>query len=167
MDIFDENLWQYFKRRKHNPYAATMSERFKMFEKIWEGLNHLQTNDFYHLDFKLSNILVKLDSTRNWDGNNLVITDFGIGGKNLASLGMCGTPGFASPEQLVGQPHRKSDNFGFGRVMVYLFCLWDTAWDSLFQPITDADFKCFTPTKTENELFSIFTKLTKVNLKIL
>ena len=166
MEIYEQNLWQYFKIRKNNSYGATMEERFEMFEKIWEGLNYIQKNNFYHLDLKLSNILVKTDSAKNWDRNNLVITDFGIGGKDLKSLGMSGTPGFSSPEQLIGQPHRKSDNFGLGRVMVYLFCLWDTAWDSLFQPISDLEFQSFYQNQTELDLFSIFTNLTKVKLKI-
>ena len=165
MEIFDENLWQFFKRKIlapiQNQPPVLMAERFKMFEKIWEGLNYIQQNGFYHLDLKLSNFLIKTDVGKNWDRKTLVISDFGIGGKNLASLGMSGTPGFASPEQLIGKPHR-SDNYSFGRVMVYLFCKWDTAWDSLFQPITDTEFKSLSPAPTELELFLIFADLTRV-----
>jgi len=163
MEIYEENLWQFFKRSQ-NQIPISMSERFQLFEKIWEGLNHLQNNGFYHLDIKLSNILIKIDSiTKQWDGKNLVISDFGIGGRDLAILGKSGTPGFASPEQLIGQPHKKSDNYGFGRVLVYLFCDWNTAWDSLFQPITEAEFQALNPTQLELELFQTFKNLTKVN----
>ena len=166
MEIFDENLWQFFKRKNQNQTPVLMPERFKMFEKIWDGLHYIQQNGFYHLDLKLSNFLIKNDVGNNWDGKTLVISDFGIGGKDLKTLGKSGTPGFSSPEQLIGQPHRKSDNYGFGRVMVYLFCDWNTAWDSLFQPITDAEFKSLSPSPTELELFSIFADLTKVRENI-
>ena len=133
-----------------------------MFEKVFAGLDYLQKNGFVYLDMKLSNILININSAKKWDGKNLVLTDFGIGGTDLANLGKCGTPGCASPEQLVGNPHVKSDNYGFGRVMVYLFCRWNTAWDSLFQPITDAEFSSLNVSQIEKHLFSIFTDLTKV-----
>ena len=164
MAIYSQNLWQFFKSCENSnpPINIPMSSRYEMFEKIFAGLDYLQKNGFVHLDLKLSNILIKTNSAKNWDRKNLVLSDFGIGGTDLATLGKCGTPGFASPEQLVGNPHVKSDNYGFGRVMVYLFCRWDTAWDSLFQPITDAEFASLTPSPTEKDLFSIFTDLTKV-----
>ena len=157
MEIFNMNLWQFFKHK----HSISMHNRFAMFEKIWNGLNHLQQNKFAHLDLKLSNILIKTNSLDKWDGENLVITDFGIGGKDLAVLGKRGTPGFASPEQLVGKPHIKSDNYALGRVMVYLFSEWESAWNMLFQPITDNEIKAFNPKKAE-QLFTIFSELTKV-----
>ena len=51
--------------------------------------------------------------------------------------GLAGTPGFASPEQLVAQSHRKSDNYSFGKLMVMVFCNWPTSWNLLFRPITE------------------------------
>jgi len=81
-------------------------------------------------------------------------------------LGKSGTPGFSSPEQLIGQPHRNSDNYGFGRVLVYLFCNWETAWDSLFQPISEAEFQNLNPAQMELKLFEVFTNLTKVFVAI-
>jgi len=78
MDIFDENLWQFFKRKNQssrpgaqNQTPVLMPERFKIYEKIWEGLNYIQQNGFYHLDLKLSNFLIKTDVGKNWDGQTL------------------------------------------------------------------------------------------------
>lgn len=135
MEIYDSTLWEYFKRYKKTLRIVPMTERFKMYQKLWNGLKHLQDNNVFHLDFKLSNILVKTDSNGRWNEVDLVITDFGIGGKDLSVLGNCGTNGWASPEQLIGHPHKNSDNYGFGKLLVFIFCEWSTAWDVLFNPV--------------------------------
>jgi len=96
------------------------------------------------LDIKLANIMLKTRNgtkTGTWNRKDLVIIDFGIGGRNDQQTGLAGTPGFASPEQLVGNSHQNSDNYSFGKLMIMIFCDWPTAWDVLYQPVTDSE-KC-------------------------
>ena len=75
-----------------------------------------------------------------WDFDNCVISDFGIGGQKDKKSENLGTPGFASPEQFVGFAGQASDNYSLGKVMVFLFSNWETAWRicylPLHQPIT-------------------------------
>ena len=78
-------------------------------------------------------------STGVWNGKDLVIIDFGVSGTNDRKTGLAGTPGFASPEQLIGDSHEKSDNYSFGKLMIMIFCDWPTAWNAMYQPVTDAE----------------------------
>jgi len=41
---------------------------------------------------------------------------------------LAGTPGFASPEQLIGLPSKRSDNYSFGMVVIFLFTTWPNVW---------------------------------------
>ena len=45
-----------------------------------------------------------------------------------------GTPGWAPPEQFLGKPSNKEDHFALGRLLVYMFSSWQTAWPLLFYP---------------------------------
>jgi len=166
MEIYDTNLWVFFKEREFiSSRTVTMTDRFGIFTKILAGLDHIQKNGFFHLDIKLSNVLIKTNSAGDWDTINVVITDFGIGGNYLSTLGKAGTPGFASPEQLIGQVHAKTDNFGFGRTLPFLFCQWNTAWNLLFQPITETEYNNLSAhlKVPESELLSIIRDLTHID----
>ena len=86
-----------------------------------------------------------------WNETDLVIIDFGISKQNDYGNAVCsGTPGFASPEQLIGESHRKSDNYSFGKLMVFIFCEWQTAWNVLYESDT--------PKIKFNDQFSIIVR---------
>ena len=140
MPIYDKNLWEYFKSFDRANRNIPMPERFSMFEKCLAGLTYIQNTGFKHLDIKLGNVLIRTNpADGTWDGTNLVITDFGVGGTPGQETEMAGTPGAASPEQLVGKAHQKSDNYSFGRLIVFLFAKWETAWNLQFRPRTDIE----------------------------
>ena len=73
-------------------------------------------------------------NVQRWDGKEIVITDFGIAQIANSGKSSSGIPGFASPEQLLGRPHMKSDNYAFGKLMVLIFLDWKSAWTFLAQP---------------------------------
>jgi len=110
-----------------------------MFEFILSGVKYIQDRGFKHLDLKPSNILLKTRQDGSWNEIDCRITDFGIGGKEDRQTGHAGTPGFTSPEQLVQIGTKKSDNYSLGKLMVMIFTEWNTAWNLLFQPISDAE----------------------------
>ena len=45
-----------------------------------------------------------------------------------------GTPGWAPPEQFLGERSNKEDHFALGRLLVYMFSSWQTSWPLLFYP---------------------------------
>ena len=142
MSIYDCSLWEYLKFSNSQGRQIPMSVRFKLFKKVLAGLRIIQDGGFRHLDIKPRNILLKTvdgKKTGLWNETDLVIIDFGIGGRNDKQTGLAGTPGFCSPEQLIGQSHRKSDNYSFGKLMVMIFCDWPTAWNVLYQPVTESE----------------------------
>jgi len=120
---------------------------------------------FKHLDLKPSNVLLKTRPDGSWNGKDCVITDFGVGGRNDQIKGNAGTPGFASPEQMVGPGEKKSDNYSFGKIMVMIFSEWQTAWNILFQPITDSEKQNILPNLDLRlqPLFAVITELLKVS----
>ena len=86
MDVYDLNLWQFFERKSlgtlpgKSGNEVPMSDRLDLFWNIIAGLEFLHQNNLKHLDIKLSNGLIKTKSG-DFDGQNCVITDFGIGGQ--------------------------------------------------------------------------------------
>ena len=142
MSIYDCSLWDYFKYSHDANRQIPMHVRFAIFAKILSGLKAIQNQGFRHLDIKPGNIMLKTkDSSKSgpWNEQDLVITDFGVGGRNDQKTGLAGTPGFASPEQLIGNSHQKSDNFSFGKLMIMIFCDWPTAWNIIYQPVTQSE----------------------------
>ena len=131
------NLWQFFERKSSGNYEVPMSDRFDLFWNIFAGLEFLHEKNLKHLDIKLSNVLIKTKSG-DFDGQNCVITDFGIGGQKDKETGMAGTPGFASPEQLISKTVGiESDLYSLGRLLVFLLAEWSSAWTILYKPIED------------------------------
>ena len=110
-------------------------------QTILDVLIYIQEKGFCHLDVKPSNVFLNLDKFGNWNGEDLVIGDFGLSSSFTELEGRCGTPGFAAPEQFMGNPSAKSDNFGFGRTAVLILFKWDQAWNILAQPLTDDEYK--------------------------
>ena len=174
MEVFDCTVWEYFKKSDVQnpspnafgpiPRPISISTRFKMFEKILAGAKYIQDQGFKHLDLKPSNVLLKLRPDGTWNEVDIVITDFGVGGANDRQTGHAGTPGFASPEQFIGDGHRKSDNYSFGKLMVIIFSKWQTSWNLLFQPISDADYRNINFNAQQLPAFHTITELLKVKL---
>ena len=155
-DMFNTDLSRFLKSQK-----IRMTHRYIMFEKILDKLVNLQTNGIDNLELKLANILITTDENGNWNEKYLVISDFGIGESTVEQY----TSGFASPEQFVGRPHEKSYNYSLGRIMVFLFCTWETAWNWLFLPVTDKEYRSnrVRGINTEHKIISIIKSLTKVD----
>ena len=160
MPIYSSNLWNYFKRAGNHNIAISMAVRFDLFTKILAGLSYIQYRGFKHLDIKLSNILIQTNNTsEEWDGTNCVITDFGIGGKTDKNVAKAGTPGFASPEQLIGQADFKSDNYSLGRLMIFIFSTWQGAWNLAYQPIENEVKKKLPVEPIHHDLFLVISNL--------
>ena len=138
MEKYDSNLWKLLKESNATIFLST---RIAILEIILETLIYIQHNGYCHLDVKPSNIFVKLDQAGNWNGIDLVIGDFGLSSSSTNLEGTCGTPGFAAPEQFMGKPSAKSDNFGFGKTAVLILFKWDQAWNLLAQPLTKNEYE--------------------------
>ena len=141
MDVHDCNLWELLKTfsLQNPPREIPIKVRFKMFKCILDGAKHIQCQKFKHLDLKPSNILLKTRRDGSWNEIDCRITDFGIGGKEDRENERAGTPGFTSPEQLIGKGCPKSDNYSLAKLMVMIFAEWNTAWSLLYKPITELD----------------------------
>ena len=165
MEVYDCTLWELLKKLAVRPPPIppmSMSVRYDIFESLLSGAKYIQDQGFKHLDLKLSNVLLKTRPDGSWNGKDCVITDFGVGGRNDQIKGNAGTPGFASPEQMVGPGNQKSDNYSFGKMMVLIFSEWQTAWNILFQPITDSEKQNIIPNL--DPIFTVITKLLNVSL---
>ena len=161
MEIYDLNLWQFLKKKSEQSQTVSMSDRFKIFWSIFNGLEFLHQKSLKHLDVKLSNVMIKTDLAGDFDGQNCVITDFGIGAKRDKETGMAGTPGFASPEQLIStKVGLESDLYSLGRVMIFLVAEWKRAWTLLYTPIHN--FHVIKLSRHHQKLLSIVQKLLKV-----
>ena len=102
-----------------------------------------------------------MNSAGDYDGKNCVIADFGIGGKIDKETGLAGTPGFASPEQLLSpKVGRESDLYSLGRLMVFLFSEWKSAWTILYSPVEDIS--TVTLTTDDRTIIAIIRHLLKV-----
>ena len=75
------------------------------------------------------------DSNDQWDGKTVVLADFGLSTTFDRLEGNCGTPGYGSPEQFLGQPSKKSDNYAVGKLGVMTIFPWQSAWNFLAQPL--------------------------------
>ena len=164
MEIYDKNLWQFFQEKSEStpPKSVSMSDAFELFWSIFRGLEHLHEKSLKHLDIKLSNVMINVNKkTKNFDRKNCVITDFGIGGQKDKETGLAGTPGFASPEQLLSpNVGRESDLYSLGRLMVFLFSEWKSAWTILYKPVEDIS--AVQLTIDDHILLVVFRQLLKV-----
>ena len=69
------------------------------------------------------------------------MADFGLSGYLDTCSKNSGTPGFASPEQMIGNVHHNSDLYSLGKLAILILFEWDTAWSLLAQPKTESELK--------------------------
>ena len=97
--------------------TLTFEEKIRILTRVLEALEHAHAFDVVHRDIKPSNIHVQSDGT-------IKLMDFGLArmltaDTLTASGNLIGTPHYASPEQLKGEPvDRRSDIYSTG-VMAY------------------------------------------------
>lgn len=97
--------------------TLTFEEKIRILIRVLEALEHAHAFDVVHRDIKPSNIHVQSDGT-------IKLMDFGLArmltaDTLTASGNLIGTPHYASPEQLKGEPvDRRSDIYSTG-VMAY------------------------------------------------
>ena len=72
---------------------------------------------------------------------NLVLADFGLSGDLKTCSKNAGTPGFGSPEQMIGRVHPKSDLYALGKLAIIILFEWDVAWSLLAKPKTGFELK--------------------------
>ena len=94
---------------------------------ILRGLSYAHSNGVVHRDIKPSNIMLRDDGV-------VKLMDFGIArieSSNLTRIGtVLGTPGYMSPEQLVGKPvDHRSDLFSAG-ILLYELLTGEMAFDA-------------------------------------
>lgn len=107
-----ENLADLLERK-----SLSVEEKIRILAKVLEALHHAHGLDVVHRDIKPSNIHVQADGT-------IKLMDFGLArmlqaDTLTASGNVLGTPHYASPEQLKGEPvDRRTDIYSTG-VMAY------------------------------------------------
>ena len=139
-----------------------MTTRFKLFKKIIDGLIYIHAQNIKHLDIKPANVLIITDAAGIWNEDDCVITDFGIASDADRETGLAGTPGFASPEQLIGTAGMDSDKYSFGMLSLMLFSDWPTFWSSSFQPISEQDLAAIQIDPAYVQLFDAIKTLIRV-----
>jgi len=89
-----------------------------IFTQIMRGIDYLHSNNIYHRDIKLENIIIN-------DMNEVKIIDFGFGTTNsrekLLSF-FCGTPSYMPPE-IVQRKDYKGSNADIWSIGILLFAL--------------------------------------------
>ena len=135
MRKFDSTLWDLLK----SATTLKMKQRVEIICRVLDGLIYVQNKGVVHLDIKPANIMVDKNANGEWDGKTVIIVDFGLSTTFDCLKGNAGTPGFGSPEQFLGKPSYKSDNYGLGKTGIITIFPWQSAWNFLAQPVEDGE----------------------------
>jgi TolB-like protein/Tfp pilus assembly protein PilF len=119
--------------RRDGPLPASVV--LDVAEQVARALAAAEKHGLVHRDLKPSNIMVVANDADTPDGLTVKVLDFGLAKavaatENLpdrAHASFSGTPGFASPEQLVAGPRdatldMRSDIYSLGATLWYLLC---------------------------------------------
>lgn len=113
MDKYDLNLMEYT-QNKFLFENLNMSDRLSIIEKIGCGLEYIHnTIQATHFDLKPSNIMINFEKRpgqkyyNDWNRQTLKIIDFGYACSEGAIQTRAGTPGWASPEQIVHKAEKR------------------------------------------------------------
>lgn len=100
--------------------SLSVDDALKFFRQIIFGLEFLHKHSICHRDLKPENILLD-------EHDNVKIADFGLARwmKSDIAETSCGSPHYASPEVIKGEPYdgRKSDIWSAGVVFYTLLCV--------------------------------------------
>ena len=135
MRKFDCTLWDLLKSATPGDDSLKMIQKVQITCKVLDGLIYIQKNNLAHLDVKPSNIMLSKDANDAWDGQTVILADFGLSTSFDRLSGNSGTPGYGSPEQFLGAPSIKSDNYAVGKLCVMILFPWQSAWNFLAQPL--------------------------------
>ena len=105
MEYFDGvDLFDYVnpKKKQKLPYTFTLDILCKIIKHLLEALKFIHSNGMAHRDIKPSNIM--------FDGNRLLLVDFGMACLFSECKGLVGTPGYIAPE--IYQCYNKKSNYG-------------------------------------------------------
>jgi len=141
-----------------------MEEKIQILSKVLEALIYIQEEQLAHLDVKPSNVLLNKKGGR-W-GEIVVLSDFGLSSNFSQLTGNAGTPAFGSPEQFIGEPSEKSDNYSFGKLAVITLFKWQTAWNLLAQPLKKGEISEVEKNNVLKEYHEMISKLLHVSLHI-
>jgi serine/threonine-protein kinase len=90
-----------------------LAERLRVFIRIAEGIDHAHRRNVLHRDLKPTNLAVD-------DDGEAMILDWGLAAHN-GKRSICGSPHFAAPEQLDGQPvDRRADVYALGVLLYWM-----------------------------------------------
>ena len=111
-------VMQYIEGQRLDHYIASVkpnfAQRLKLFCRIASAIDQAHQQGIVHRDLKPSNILVN-------EKGHATIIDWGLAAKG-DPRSVCGSPHFAAPEQLDGQPaDHRADIFALG-VLLYFIC---------------------------------------------
>jgi len=124
MEFVDGNNLSELQERGTLPDTQTL---LQIMQKVLDGLQYAHQQGIVHRDIKPSNIMYSVS-------NEVKIADFGIArleSSNQTQLGtVIGTPGYMSPEQIIGhQADHRSDLFSAG-VLLYELVTGERAFES-------------------------------------
>ena len=161
MPIFDTTLWDMLKTSSNSTLTTKM--RIMILCKVIDGLIYIQAHKLVHLDIKPANIMLKLKNNQ-WDGQTVVITDFGLCSPYKTLSGTAGTPGYGAPEQFIGRPSQTSDNYAVGKLGLMVMFPWQLAWNLLTQPLKKGEISNIEKNPNLRQYHQIISQLLNVRI---
>ena len=108
MEKYDLTLSDYIQKQLFLFESLQIADRLTMIEKIADGLNYIHNSiKATHFDLKFDNIMINTRKNGDWDRQTIKIIDFGYCCSTGAHQTRAGTPGWASPEQIVQKADRR------------------------------------------------------------